>query len=89
MIWRSRRRAGCTSSRERVDAADPVRSGIDTIEVTGVDLSILGHGYFAEAHDVLYDMHAQLITRGAPPNERFGLHEAKNEEGERYWLIGA
>jgi len=65
-----------------------VLPGIDTINVTNVDLTMLGHGYVAEARDVLIDMHA-LITHGAPPNERFGLREAKNEEGERYWLIGA
>jgi hypothetical protein len=33
-------------------------------------------------------MHAHII-RAAPPEERFGLREAKNEEGERYCLIGA
>ena len=65
-----------------------VLPGIDTINVTNVDLTMLGHGYIAEARDVLTDMHA-LITRGAPPDERFGLREAKNEEGARYWLIGA
>jgi esterase/lipase superfamily enzyme len=65
-----------------------VLPGIDTINVTNVDLTMLGHGYIAEARDVLTDMHA-LITHGAPPGERFGLREAKNEEGERYWLIGA
>jgi esterase/lipase superfamily enzyme len=65
-----------------------VLPGIDTINVTNADLTMLGHGYVAEARDVLIDMHA-LITHGAPPHERFGLREAKNEEGERYWLIGA
>ena len=65
-----------------------VLPGIDTINVTNVDLTMLGHGYVAEARDVLIDMHA-LITRGAAPDERFGLREAKNEEGARYWLIGA
>jgi esterase/lipase superfamily enzyme len=65
-----------------------VLPGIDTINVTNVDLTMLGHGYIAEARDVLTDMHA-LITRGAPPGERFGLREAKNEEGARYWLVGA
>jgi esterase/lipase superfamily enzyme len=65
-----------------------VLPGIDTINVTNADLTMLGHGYVAEARDVLTDMHA-LITHGAPPNERFGLREANNEEGERYWLIGA
>jgi esterase/lipase superfamily enzyme len=62
--------------------------GIDTINVTNVDLTMLGHGYIAEARDVLIDMHA-LITGGTPPGDRFGLREAKNEEGKRYWLIGA
>jgi esterase/lipase superfamily enzyme/tetratricopeptide (TPR) repeat protein len=65
-----------------------VLPGIDTINVTNADLTMLGHGYVAEARHVLTDMHA-LITHGAPPNERFGLREANNEEGERYWLIGA
>jgi len=37
---------------------------------------------------VLIDMHA-LLTRGAPPDQRFGLRETKNEEGARYRLIGA
>jgi hypothetical protein len=62
--------------------------GIDTINVTNADLTLLGHGYVADARDVLTDMHA-LITQDAPPDKRFGLREAKNEEGERYWLIGA
>jgi esterase/lipase superfamily enzyme len=65
-----------------------VLPGIDTINVTNVDLTMLGHGYVADARDVLIDMHA-LITRGVAPDERFGLREAKNEQGERYWLIGA
>jgi hypothetical protein len=64
-----------------------VLPGIDTINVTNADLTMLGHGYIAEAKDVLRDMH--LILRGASPRERFGLREAKNEEGQRYWLIGA
>ena len=65
-----------------------VLPGIDTINVTNVDLTMLGHGYVADARDVLIDMHA-LITQGAPPDKRFGLREAQNEDGQRYWLIGA
>jgi esterase/lipase superfamily enzyme len=61
---------------------------IDTINVTNADLTMLGHGYIAEARDVLRDMHA-LILSGAPPGERFPLRQAENEEGQRYWLIGA
>ncbi len=65
-----------------------VLPGIDTINVTNVDLTLLGHSYVAAARDVLVDMHA-LIRRDAPPTERFGLQEANNEQGGRYWLIGA
>jgi esterase/lipase superfamily enzyme len=65
-----------------------VLPGIDTINVTDVDLTMLGHGYVAEARAVLTDMHA-LITRGAPPDQRFGLRATTNEQGERFWLIGA
>jgi esterase/lipase superfamily enzyme len=61
---------------------------IDTINVTNADLTMLGHGYVAGARDVLTDMHA-LIRHGHPPQDRFGLREAKTESGERYWLIGA
>jgi esterase/lipase superfamily enzyme len=64
-----------------------VLPGIDTINVTDVDLTLLGHGYVADARAVLTDMHT-LITRGAPPDQRFGLRETKNEQGERFWLIG-
>ncbi|MGH7117087.1 MAG: alpha/beta hydrolase [Stellaceae bacterium] len=64
-----------------------VLPGIDTINVTDIDLTMLGHGYVAEARAVLTDMHA-LITRGAPPEQRFGLRSTMTETGERFWLIG-
>ena len=35
-----------------------VLPGIDTVNVTNADLTMLGHGYVAEARDVLIDMHA-------------------------------
>ncbi len=54
-----------------------VLPGIDTINVTNVDLTMLGHGYVAEARDVLTDMHA-LITRGAPPDQT--VRTARGEE---------
>jgi esterase/lipase superfamily enzyme len=61
---------------------------IDTVNVTNIDLTLLGHGYVGEARDVLKDMH-ELIRHGTPPDKRFGLQEATTEAGERYWLIGA
>jgi len=64
-----------------------VVTGIDTVSVSNVDLSILGHGYVAEARDVLRDMH-DLISHGTSPDRRFGLREAATNTGERYWIVG-
>jgi len=61
--------------------------GIDTINVTNVDLTKLGHGYVAGARDVLEDMH-QLLVYDAPPNRRFALRQGETDAGERYWIVG-
>ena len=61
--------------------------GIDTINVTNVDLTTLGHGYVADARDVLEDMH-QLLAYDAPPDRRFALRQSETDTGERYWIIG-
>jgi hypothetical protein len=65
-----------------------VAQGIDTVNAVNADVSLLGHGYVAEARDVMADMHA-LIRRGAAPGQRFGLKPATTAEGAPYWLIGA
>jgi esterase/lipase superfamily enzyme len=65
-----------------------VAPDVDTINVTNADLTALGHGYVGSARDVLQDMH-DLIRHDAPPDQRFGLREARTAEGQRYWLIGA
>ena len=62
--------------------------GIDTINVSNLDLTLLGHGYVAEARDVLQDMH-RLIREGSPPERRFGLRKEVTAEGETYWMVGA
>jgi len=56
--------------------------GIDTIEVSDVDISLLGHRYFAEARDLL---HANL--EGRPP-PRFGLLPIQTIDSQAYWRIG-
>jgi esterase/lipase superfamily enzyme len=63
--------------------------GIDTINVANVDLTQLGHGYIAEARDVLADIH-HLIRQNTPPSDRFGLRAIDTPEGVgRFWSIGA
>jgi esterase/lipase superfamily enzyme len=61
--------------------------GIDTINVTNVDLTQLGHGYVADARAVLEDMH-ELLVHDAPPDRRFALRQGETDAGERYWIIG-
>ncbi len=62
-----------------------VVDGIDTIEVSNIDLTLLGHGYFADARDVLQDMH-ELLKGNTPPNHRFGLRSIQ-VDNQQYWAI--
>jgi esterase/lipase superfamily enzyme len=57
--------------------------GIDTIEVSNVDLTLLGHGYYGAAEGVLYDMR-ELLIHDTPPKSRARL----NESGHGYWTVG-
>ncbi len=65
-----------------------VAAGIDTVNVANADLTLLGHGYVAEARNVLSDIHA-LLRNGAPPDSRFGIRPMTTAAGEHYWMIGA
>jgi esterase/lipase superfamily enzyme len=58
---------------------------IDTVDVTSVDTSFIGHAYYGENRSVLTDLF-ELIRRGSPPQERFGLVPMK-KYGARYWLF--
>lgn len=65
--------------------------GIDTIEVTDVDVTALGHGYYAEAEAVLYDI-ADVLKNGATaiPQTRVRLRAGDaSRAGGPYWVIGA
>ena len=61
--------------------------GIDTINVSSLDFTLLGHGYVAEARGVLQDMH-RLIWEGSPPERKFGLRKETTPTGEIYWIVG-
>jgi esterase/lipase superfamily enzyme len=58
--------------------------GVDTIEVSNIDLTLLGHGYHSDARGVLQDMH-QLL-KNTSPEKRFGLEEVQVET-QKYWII--
>jgi esterase/lipase superfamily enzyme len=72
----------------RAGLAPPVLvvPGIDTINVSNLDLTLLGHGYVAEARELLTDIHA-LLRDGSPPAQRFGLRKMTSPAGE-YWVVG-
>lgn len=61
-------------------------NGIDTIEVTDIDLTFLGHGYVADARPVLEDMHSLMLNNNSP-DSRFALDEVKLATGEIYWKM--
>lgn len=62
--------------------------GIDTVEVSNIDITNLGHGYYADAHPVLCDMH-QMLLNNVPPGNRIRLERCSAPNGSCYWTIRA
>ena len=59
--------------------------GIDTIDVSQLDTSLLGHSYYGSNDTVLVDM-AQLLLESKPPTLRSRLH-AMTLNGLSYWAF--
>jgi esterase/lipase superfamily enzyme len=57
--------------------------GIETVDATQVDTSLLGHSYFADTQTVLADMF-YLIRDGKRAGDRFGLRPVETQSG-RHW----
>ena len=81
--------SGIVHDRPRAGYTPPltVVPPIDTVDVSNVDLSFLGHGYYAAARDLLHDLSA-LIVNDLPPDRRFGLKPSVNAIGLPCWSIG-
>jgi esterase/lipase superfamily enzyme len=62
-----------------------VLRGIDTVEVSAVDTSFLGHSYYGENRSVLSDLFG-LIHDDKGPDQRFGLRP-RTKSGLRYWVF--
>lgn len=63
--------------------------GVDVIEVTNVDLTLLGHGYYGAAEPVLYDIR-ELLIHSTEPDLRTRLSRVTaTGTGGSYWRIGA
>lgn len=68
---------------------ETVVDGIDTIRANRVSQGWLGHGYYAEAKELLSDL-VQLIHHNAPPNKRAMVREVEdegNDSGLKWELI--
>ena len=63
-----------------------IAPGLQTIDVVGRRLSLLGHSYYAELKEVIADMH-QLIHFGAEPDQRAILQRKETVQHETYWQL--
>lgn len=71
------------------DAGDNliILSGIDTIDATGVDASLLRHSYFAEADSILRDI-KELVGLSKPARERTNLFVKKRRsDGREFFAV--
>lgn len=57
--------------------------GIETVDATQVDTSLIGHSYFADTESVLSDMF-YLIQNGARADQRFGLRAVTTQAGQHW-----
>jgi esterase/lipase superfamily enzyme len=57
--------------------------GMDTVDATNVDTSLLGHSYFGDERPMLADL-GNLLGEGLPAASRHGL---KRDPAGRYWLF--
>lgn len=80
--------SGIIHDHPRVGFFPPITviEGIDTVEVSNIDLTLLGHGYYADARDLLQDMH-ELLLHNTSPEKRFGLRRV-HMGTQNYWMIG-
>lgn len=60
-----------------------VATGIDTIDVSAVNMTFLGHSYVADEIAALEDMH-KLISHNEPPEKRTRLYRAPTGN---YWIL--
>ncbi len=81
------RSSGWIHKRSRTGFSPPVTivPGVDTIDVSNIDLTILGHGYFSDDESVLSDMYS-LLSENKSPQNRFRLIEQELET-QKYWMM--
>ncbi len=78
--------SGIIHDRSRAGYSPPITvvEGIDTVEVSDVDLTWLGHGYFADLRTFLEDMSELMKHNTAPGNRKNRLKLAPQKN---YWIM--
>lgn len=61
--------------------------GVDTIDVSGIDLSLLGHSYYGDSEPMLRDLFDVLLTR-LPASQRNTL-TSRLYQSQTYWQLSA
>lgn len=75
---------GLHSEKRAGDAHGPlIAKGIDTIDCSRIDLSLMGHSYFCNNTDVTTDLF-MLLKEDHPPSKRSFLEKKKATDGA-YW----
>ncbi|MFT5299719.1 MAG: esterase/lipase superfamily enzyme [Mariniblastus sp.] len=62
-----------------------VTPGVETIDVSGIDLSLLGHSYYGTSQSILKDLFG-VVGHRLPAAERVGLI-AREWEDAPYWML--
>jgi esterase/lipase superfamily enzyme len=57
---------------------------VDTVDATGVDLSLIGHGYFSEVEEVIRDM--KLFLEGQIRPAQRSLRAVESPDGD-HWAL--
>jgi esterase/lipase superfamily enzyme len=64
-----------------------VMQGLDTLDASAMDTSLVGHSYYGSKRSILSDVH-DLLRYGHGPNGRFGLLPCTHPAGS-YWMFQA
>lgn len=62
-----------------------VMEGLDTLDASAMDTSLLGHSYYGSKRSILSDIH-DLLRYGHEPSGRFGLISRQHPAGA-YWIF--
>jgi hypothetical protein len=75
---------GLHAEKRAGDAVTPlVVDGIETIDCSRIDQSLMGHSYYVDNRDVTTDLFL-LLKENLPPSQRTFLEQKKSSDGN-YW----